>query len=38
VIGRGESPGPVYWEVYLTEPGPDVDPATMRTELNCLLA
>jgi effector-binding domain-containing protein len=23
-----------FWEVYLTEPAPDVDPAELRTELN----
>jgi hypothetical protein len=27
-------PGPVLWEVYLTEPSPDMDPADLRTELN----
>jgi effector-binding domain-containing protein len=24
----------VFWEVYLTQPSPDVDPAELRTELN----
>ncbi|GAA2783588.1 GyrI-like domain-containing protein [Saccharopolyspora taberi] len=31
---QGLTPGSVFWEVYLTEPGPDVDPGTLRTELN----
>ena len=31
---QGLSPGPVFWEVYLTEPSPDMDPADLRTELN----
>jgi effector-binding domain-containing protein len=26
--------GRVFWEVYLTEPSPDMDPADLRTELN----
>jgi effector-binding domain-containing protein len=30
--------GPVLWEVYLTEPTPDADPSTMRTQLNWMLA
>ena len=30
--------GPVFWEVYLTEPSPNMDPADLRTELNWLLA
>jgi effector-binding domain-containing protein len=33
VTASGAIPGSTYIEVYLTEPGPDVDPATMRTEL-----
>jgi hypothetical protein len=24
----------VMWEVYLTEPSPEMDPADLRTELN----
>jgi effector-binding domain-containing protein len=31
---QGLTPGPVFWEVYLTEPAPDMDPADLRTELN----
>lgn len=37
LIAEGEAPGDVYWEVYLTEPSSDMDPADLRTELNCLL-
>lgn len=34
-IGRqGLTPAPVLWEVYLTEPSPDMDPRDLRTELN----
>lgn len=38
LIGQGESPGEIYWETYLTEPRPDMDPDELRTELCCLLA
>jgi effector-binding domain-containing protein len=31
---RGLTPGEVFWEVYLTQPSPDVDPAELRTELD----
>lgn len=34
---QGRTPGPTMWEVYLTEPSPDMDPADLRTELNWLL-
>lgn len=30
----GLTPGPELWEVYVTEPSPDMDPAVLRTELN----
>src|SRR5690606_39855912 len=33
----GHTPGVDIWEVYLTEPTPDMDPATLRTELNWVL-
>lgn len=33
VVADGLTPG-VMWEVYLTEPSPDMDPADLRTELN----
>lgn len=35
---QGLTPTDVFWEVYLTEPSPDMDPADLRTELNWLLA
>ncbi len=31
---QGLTPGPHLWEVYLTEPTPEMDPAELRTELN----
>ncbi len=31
---QGLTPGPELWEVYLTEPTPDMDPDDLRTELN----
>ena len=31
---HGLTPGPVLWEVYVTEPSPDMDPADLRSELN----
>lgn len=31
---RGYGFGMPFWEVYLTEPRPDMDPAELRTELN----
>lgn len=30
---QGLTPTDTLWEVYVTEPGPDVDPATLRTDL-----
>jgi effector-binding domain-containing protein len=35
---QGLTPTEVFWEVYLTEPSPDMDPADLRTELSWLLA
>ena len=29
----GRAPDVPFWEVYVTEPSPDADPATMRTDL-----
>ena len=29
----GASPRLPFWEVYVTEPSPETDPATMRTDL-----
>jgi effector-binding domain-containing protein len=34
IDGQGLTPGRELWEVYVTEPSPDIDPATLRTELN----
>ena len=31
---QGLTPSDDYWEVYLTEPSPQMDPADLRTELN----
>lgn len=31
----GRAPGIPFWEVYVTEPSPDIDPATLRTDLFC---
>lgn len=38
VTEQGLTPSETIWEVYLTEPSPDMDPAALRTELNWLLA
>jgi effector-binding domain-containing protein len=37
ISDQGLTPSEVFWEVYLTEPSPDMDPADLRTELNWLL-
>ena len=34
IVARGLDAADEMWEVYLTEPTPDSDPAAMRTELN----
>lgn len=34
---QGLTPGGALWEVYLTEPSPEMDPGDLRTELNWLL-
>lgn len=31
---QGLTPGDDLWEVYVTEPNPEMDPADLRTELN----
>lgn len=33
----GRAPGHPFWESYVTEPSPDMDPATLRTDLYCLV-
>jgi effector-binding domain-containing protein len=37
ISAQGLTPDADFWEVYLTEPSPDMDPADLRTELNALL-
>ena len=37
VAADGLTPGSTMWEVYLTEPSPDMDPADLRTELNVVV-
>ena len=37
INAQGLTPTEVFWEAYLTEPTPDMDPADLRTELNWLL-
>ena len=34
IAEQGLTPGDTMWEVYVTEPSPDMDPADLRTELN----
>lgn len=34
ITAQGLTPHGSVWEVYLTEPSPDMDPADLRTELN----
>jgi effector-binding domain-containing protein len=33
ITAAGLAPGDDFWEVYVTEPSPDMDPADLRTEL-----
>lgn len=33
VMGTGRAPAFPFWEVYVTEPSPAADPATLRTDL-----
>lgn len=33
IADQGLTPGTDLWEIYLTEPNPDMDPADLRTEL-----
>lgn len=37
VAEQGETPGDVLWEVYVTQPSPEMDPAELVTELSWLL-
>ena len=38
IAAAGLTPGEDMWEVYVTEPSPDMDPADLRTELNWTIA
>jgi hypothetical protein len=38
VRAQGLTPGPVMWEVYVTEPTPEMSPDDLRTELNCVVS
>ncbi len=38
IDAQGLRAGETFWEVYLTEPTPDMEPAELRTELNWPLA
>ena len=38
IAEQGLTPGADLWEVYLTEPSPDGDPADLRTELSWTVA
>lgn len=33
----GRAPGAPFWESYVTEPSPDMDPADLRTDLYCVV-
>lgn len=33
IVEQGSTPGSAFWEVYVTEPTPDMDPAELITEL-----
>ncbi|TCW24415.1 GyrI-like domain-containing protein [Dietzia cinnamea] len=35
IAGMGRASGLPFWESYVTEPSPDMDPATLRTDLFC---
>lgn len=37
VVASGRAPVLPFWEVYVTEPGPESDPATLRTDLFTLV-
>ncbi|WP_328392507.1 GyrI-like domain-containing protein [Nocardia sp. NBC_00416] len=38
ITDRGLGPATERWEVYLTEPNPQMDPADLRTELNWVIS
>lgn len=35
ISSLGRAPAIPFWESYVTEPSPDIDPATLRTDLFC---
>ena len=37
ISAMGFAPGNPFWETYVTEPTPDTDPATLRTDLYCVV-
>lgn len=37
IRAMGRAPATPFWESYVTEPSPDMDPATLRTDLYCLI-
>lgn len=37
IVAAGKAPAFPFWEVYVTEPSPDMDPATLRTDLVTLV-
>lgn len=37
IQAQGRVPGDTLWEIYVTEPTPDMNPDDLRTELNWLL-
>jgi effector-binding domain-containing protein len=37
IAEQGQTPGAVLWEVYVTQPSPEMDPAELVTELSWLL-
>lgn len=37
IDGEGRIPGIPFWEAYVTEPTPGMDPSTLRTDLYCRL-
>lgn len=38
IVDEGHQPAKEYWESYITQPHPDMDPADLRTELTWPLA
>ena len=37
IVAADKAPAFPFWEVYVTEPSPDMDPATLRTDLVTLV-